>query len=640
MKKLIIICILLLSTCIYSNIGYTASVDGHVIIDTSNVLQDDFLGIGVHWGPYDEGLPTITPNQWDAIYDRVDYMEAKFARVMIGIAGEYPIYISGLDSSGNPIYDWDSSGMQKLYKILDYAQSRGVTVLLGEWNKPGFATSYTDSRWIIGIGDLLEHLRYTKGYTCIKHYNFVNEPNGSWTIPSNNWETWKSGVSSLYNELNNRGFLSWITISGPGSAYNDEWIDLSVNQIPGIIGDYDYHIYADTDDEIINGTIEDRVAAKRDLISRYDPQGENKHFFLGELGLKQGMDVLNDSQSRVYDFDYGVLMADAIIQAIRGGISGVIPWILDDANHIGPNGQLKRWGMWNTLAGHTIGGVTYPMNDNELRPWFYPMSLMSKFFPQGSKTLFVTESGVEGIRVAAAKIPNGDNWDLSVAIVNEQNTPKNINLRIPAMSNTMTLNQYNYFSNDRPVNSNGYPIQKNQFGGVSLRDGFDVMLPSRGVTFLTSIGSGALASLDSDGGYQITDELNDWSKTLGYSANWRFDTTNSWLMGGDTSRITRTTDSPESITYHLNGMKHFIIKSNYYQDNTDKLKVYSSPNNLTWSLVDLKWSRQITSDGSWYTNYYYPMNELPNGMNYLKVELGNDDLIWTPQIGSVKITNK
>ena len=61
---------------------------------------------------------------------------------------------------------------------------------------------------------------------CVKYFNFVNEPNGSWEIPENNWLQWKPAVEALHKEFETRGILPHTKICGPDSAYDDEWVDM------------------------------------------------------------------------------------------------------------------------------------------------------------------------------------------------------------------------------------------------------------------------------------------------------------------------------------------------------------------------------------------------------------------------------
>jgi hypothetical protein len=470
-------------------------VKAGVVIEAGSVLCGRFLGAGVQWDPPDSGIPDFTEQQWERICRRIDFMRAGFARVML--AAEY--YVSGFDGRNRPRYDWNSAQMQRLYRILDYCQSRGVTVMIGEWNKPFWARTYEDARWMEAIVEFLDHMRNSKGYTCIAYYNFVNEPNGDWmmpdTTPEQRWLRWESGVRALHGALDRCGFLDWISICGPDSAYDDEWVDRCADTMPEVMGQYEFHIYKDYDREVLDGSIEKLVAQKRKYITEHDPQGAAKHLWLGELGMKERCNFDLDCQDRVYDFDYGVLILDASIQAIRGGAAGIIPWDLDDAMHFGSKdsaskGQLKRWGMWNSLGGLKLGEIDYPPGDTELRPWYYTMSLCTRLFPAGCKTVYASEPGTDHIRVAAARIEKGARRDLSVMLVNESDAAQTVRLTVPEARGNISLNKYHYFKGDRPVDCNGFPAIKEVLAEVDLAKGMEVVLPSRGAVLLTSLETG------------------------------------------------------------------------------------------------------------------------------------------------------
>ena len=98
----------------------------------------------------------------------------------------------------------------------------------------------------------------------------------------------------------------------------------------------------------------------------------HKPFILGEVGFEKYVEpnikryeadpyASPDSQMRIYDYDYGVDMADVMAQAFNSGFDGVIAWGLDDAMHTngdtGDKSQLKRWGMWRA-AGLACGSPT------------------------------------------------------------------------------------------------------------------------------------------------------------------------------------------------------------------------------------------------------------------------------------------
>ena len=124
------------------------------------------------------------------------------------------------------------------------------------------------------------------------------------------------------------------------------------------------------------------LAAKRAVVSVNDPQAASKRLFLAESGLLDGK-TNGDQQPRVKTFAYGVMMSDYVAQVATAGWMGACAWDLDDAMHTVsghppiPNDKtLKVWGFWNT-QGTAMG---HP-EDEDIRPWFYTWSLMSRLFP-------------------------------------------------------------------------------------------------------------------------------------------------------------------------------------------------------------------------------------------------------------------
>lgn len=90
---------------------------------------------------------------------------------------------------------------------------------------------------------------------------------------------------------------------------------------------------------------------------------------------------MDDSQMFVYDSMYGTDMADALFQTINAGYSGSVVWMLDDAMHSkeAPD-KLKIWGFWNIFGEEQFGS-----EEEEVRPWFYAWSLLTRYMPAGSR---------------------------------------------------------------------------------------------------------------------------------------------------------------------------------------------------------------------------------------------------------------
>ncbi len=202
-------------------------------------------------------------------------------------------------------------------------------------------------------------------------------------------------------------------------------------------------------------------------------------------------------------------MADAAIQLMRGGASGYLAWYLDDVMHWkgDSDGPLeepanayeirKTWGMWNGI-GEEHGDPV----DEQLRPWFYVWSQLSRNFPPHAQIVKVSDSGVDGLRATAARIFSKGKKEVSIAVVNNTDEARVIKFIAPAFG-TKDVKSFEYFdaNGDNEVDSwpktvdifgnDIYPKPTKTFDNVNLKEGFRVELPSRGVVIMTTLETGS-----------------------------------------------------------------------------------------------------------------------------------------------------
>jgi hypothetical protein len=638
----------------YAPAARAASHAPAVTLYADQLADSAFMGLGVEFDPYDTFSPSQLQAQWPLITQRLDFMSPGLLRVVEPASS----YFAGYDSAGNPTYNWTSSSVEELLSILTYAQSRGITVVLGDWSDPlidGDARIPADF-----IGDL--HTEY--GFTDIRYYNVMNEPNDDGT--SCQFTCWEGIMKTVSAEFTKLGYNSWLQLVGPDNSNSwddtpqaqaldrssgldtdnpldgDAWVTDSLETIPKLIGAYDSHRYA-TISGVENGVYGNQVRARREEISNLDSPA--KAYFAGEVGLTarqvtpftarsmpsaRSLESLLDpsaitdattfvdSQPNITSYDYGVWMGDMMIQAISAGLSGASAWDLDDAMHTGGgygSKNLKQWGLFNTLGGQD----GYPTSDLAPRPWFYAWSVLSRAFPAGSQTLAAPRTGVAGLRVAAAKIPDGTGDDLSIAVVNDSATATSITLNMPAVTTPLTMAQYEYFPTSAPVDADGLPVPA-QMISVQPDAGFTVSLPADSLVVLTSHGVATPVALD-EGTRTLVDDLHDWHLTYAHSKALGFDHRTPSKFDYATSRAATTGKHDQFIAYRASQMTSFELKA-YYPD-TLRILAYGSEDGVTWTPIELALTAPAPAIGGHdLLAELFPRQALPAGTNRLKIVLG------------------
>jgi hypothetical protein len=261
-----------------------------VTVQAGATVIDRYLGMGVQWDPY-EYAPTEAA--WQLTFDRLDSMKPSFFRVMLGAN-----YCLGFDEEGQPHYVWEAGEdaatqkLQPLMRILDYAQSRRISVMLGEWGPPGESAVKSggpirgpaDPRWARIIRDFVVYLSTVRRYTVLRYYNYMNEPNGSWMWPQSkvDYKAWATGMRNLRKEFNAHQ-LAWLPIAGPDNSGSWDWVDRCARDLRNEIGLWEMHWHA-TDREVTEGAIEKLLADKRRLLEETDP--DLNPYFHFELHLR------------------------------------------------------------------------------------------------------------------------------------------------------------------------------------------------------------------------------------------------------------------------------------------------------------------------------------------------------------------
>lgn len=456
----------------------------------SGIITQSFTGNGFQWGGYDilqawTGSPTLSDADWNLLYKRIRFMRPPVVRIMI---------TDGWNYISNGAYDPAKSD-PVLIKILDFCQAEGIAVVFGEWGHQGGTSINQD--WLENSSKFLEYLINTKHYSCIKYFNMVNEPNGDWSSINGNYNLWKTLIEQFHTKLVAKGIDSKIKIIGPDVAVWDanltSWVTNANTDLGDKIGACDIHTYP-TEIDVRGGTYQKMIKSYRNAAP---PAKEILMTELGfkydassTLGIQNKQRIANDpyasddSNMQVYDAFYGVDMADAIVQIMLAGYSGSVLWLLDDAMY-NINGsastKLKRWGFWNTLGSEKFGSAA----DENIRPWFYPMSLMSRYFPQGTRIFDVTLPDKKGLRAVAGE----KNGKYTIAIVNSGFVSYDINLKMENGATLSSVNSYKYISGNGAAytgkkDSDGFAVPEETNITLDFQSGKAIPMNIKGQSFI------------------------------------------------------------------------------------------------------------------------------------------------------------
>lgn len=418
-----------------------------VLIDTNIVVSEGYIGNGVQWDPYQldygKGRWEISDSDWKKMYARLDFMQPHFIRVMINTTSNI--------KQGKLVPE---NNLPHISKILDYCQTRGVTVMFGDWGG-GLVDSKKntiDERNIYFAAEYVNYLVREKGYDCIKYYNIINEPNGNWSSTDGNYSLWSRAVKCMYNEMKQFDLVKKVSIVGPDAAIwtADEawWVDSCATYLKEQIGLYDIHTYP-SKVTVNSGEYGKIISAYK----HYVPA--NNKIVMGEIGFKylEQADSIyakenmrrieaykyaspDDSQMFVYDYMYGTDMADALFQTINSGFSGSVAWMLDDAMHTkeAPD-KLKIWGFWNIFGEEFFG-----KQEENVRPWYYAWSLLCKYIPAGAKVYKVNIDGDNHIKGIA--VSKDDKY--MIAVVNVDKEIKKCTIKSSSLPTLEKVKQFIY----------------------------------------------------------------------------------------------------------------------------------------------------------------------------------------------------
>ena len=403
-SKFLILTTMLVTGCNTSNVKKPKDV--MVFSPQLNMISDDFDGLGVEWGAY-EDINKLQTNAWDRITKYANHLDGmSLVRCMVN----FDWFCEKLDTKGdnkfNPqtglvegkendtwTYNFTNKWMKSTEQVLTYCQEHDLIVAFGAWNVIGSFPNDTwgmmddvtsDPRWAKMNADVLEYLVIKKGFTCIKYVVNSNEPNylgkaNSSKNARNTFAKWRQGALNVKAALENVGLGHIKIVGSDATATSDGSMDEYLygiaqdEALKNAVGDYGIHVYP-YKEPLDNGTMLDQYATRSKKIKEYDPEfGIKRKMHIWEAGLQDGKNLAADCQELIDTYAYAKAMANYTLTALIGGINGIAYWDFDDGMHFMYNADgsatPKEWGMFSTLGSASA-------LKQQLRPWYHSSSLL------------------------------------------------------------------------------------------------------------------------------------------------------------------------------------------------------------------------------------------------------------------------
>ncbi|MGD0482926.1 MAG: hypothetical protein ABSA42_22355 [Terracidiphilus sp.] len=417
-------------------------------------------GIGASFHAIDATLPGMTPSggswsgsawggnpgpdddrRWEELFKHADWLGMDWCRVEL----EQRMY-----EPERRIFDWDNREMRVLYRILDWAESRGVEVFLQQmwsnvaWNAyPGNAIDpirrlrsapYSIQEWAYGLGELLEHLVRVKAYSCISWVSVSNEPGHDdfswWQDSDMKSAPFTPGLEAARREFDRRGLT--VRLSAPDRTDLPEFKPEDVD-FDSCIGAYDLHSYNCVFDSMRGGYTLSQAEQRMTDWAQW-AHSKNKPFFLSEFGtMAYGWGHEDAGPS---SYQSGLKNASLVVRGINAGVDGFNRWSFTNRGNLDGQWQLVR--TWDVDRDRLLDCFVPQPNA------YYQFAMLSRYLPRHSGVLAsrVEAPFLEPDRklVAAALASCKDN--ITILLVNESYRPVDLKMELQGLRAPLRLLRY------------------------------------------------------------------------------------------------------------------------------------------------------------------------------------------------------
>ena len=429
----------------------------------------------------------VTDEDLDFIKGRMQALGVQAVRMMVT-----PDWFEKQNDNDDPFtanpdgFDMDNDEMNCLFAYLKVCEELGVRVTLTWWGAPaGHWLAHPNiGDWIGAPNDaeemaenisyLLQYIRKTLGYNCVKELIIQNEPSYSFHVEGGavDFDLYVACYKAMYKRLNDMG-MGDIVLVGADDAQNFGWFCSAVEALRDVCGKFNSHNYAWSYNHPFLDVVSQEFVSVRTALAGDTP------FFLGEFGDGSGIGAYYAASTETYG--RGLYIASVVVNSFKAGAAGASYWPLHDVYYYqgsvepgtgaGDNGGLMGMG----LIGYKKDGAW------SFRPSYYAYGLLCNYIPFGSQLYNITGDTDHVVDTIAAKTPDG-RW--SVIAVNRSGAEQTLNISTGEAVGTV-LNRYLFTESALPTD--GTMIAAS--GRVAPADGvYSFTVPANSFVVLSSIG--------------------------------------------------------------------------------------------------------------------------------------------------------
>ncbi len=383
--------------------------DRTVKLDTENIINEDFLGVGANVLPchlFSDGrMRGFTEHYWELEKRRIAVAAPKIVRVWFQVDWFVMTEYGYL----NREYCFDTPKMQAFYKELDAFKENNIEVELNF----GWKISHEAQSWFsfpevykaensapknldafaTACSDCIRELIVNRGYDNIKYLTFYNEPNNGHINGGLDFACpdgydllayWCEMLKKCDAQLKKDGLRHLIKIWAAESNSTDAdrilWPDYFNKNGAEYYDYYCHHCY--------NGTYE-QAMQRGEMFKK----ASDKHpFIISEFGVHGYGDVEG------IDFSFERTNQNNVMAFMNAGMSGTLFWVLSGSpivEHVFINSAEECFWQFMPVSG--IDAVSKR---------FYELSLFTNYIPSHSKVIY-SEVSDDGMHATAVKTPSG-----------------------------------------------------------------------------------------------------------------------------------------------------------------------------------------------------------------------------------------